>query len=122
MKRTYLTSISLAGLLGAGLCAVPATPAVADSPRPLLTAISSEESVEPWQQFRISGATHRIKAGSPVTLEQWQGSRWTALPARVAVSPSGTYAMRVKLGAKGNNALRLVGPNVVSRVVVVKVR
>ncbi len=102
----------------------PARPAPA-KPTPAkaaLTAKASATTVKAWEQFRISGTATGIKAGTTVTLQQKQGAKWVSLPASVAVNKSGTYSMRVKLGIKGKNELRVAGGGVVSPVLTVTVR
>ncbi|MEV0263949.1 hypothetical protein AB0I49_21775 [Streptomyces sp. NPDC050617] len=97
----------------------PAKPAPAKA---ALTAKASATSVKAWEQFRISGTATGIKAGTTVTLQQKQGAKWVSLPASVAVNKSGTYSLRVKLGIKGKNELRIAGGGVVSPVLTVTVR
>ncbi|MEV0279352.1 hypothetical protein AB0I22_23600 [Streptomyces sp. NPDC050610] len=97
----------------------PAKPAPAKA---ALTAKASATSVKAWEQFRISGTATGIKAGTTVTLQQKQGAKWVSLPASVAVNKSSTYSMRVKLGIKGKNELRIAGGGVVSPVLTVTVR
>ncbi|MFE7115725.1 hypothetical protein ACFU99_09920 [Streptomyces sp. NPDC057654] len=97
----------------------PAKPAPAKA---ALTAKASATSVKAWEQFRISGTATGIKAGTTVTLQQKQGAKWVSLPASVPVNKSGTYSLRVKLGIKGKNELRIAGGGVVSPVLTVTVR
>ncbi|MEU7042757.1 hypothetical protein AB0A77_17065 [Streptomyces varsoviensis] len=103
--------------------AAPAKPAPAKpAAKAALTAKASVNSVKAWEQFRVSGTATGIKAGTSVTLQQKQGAKWVSLPATVAVNKSGTYSMRVKLGIKGKNELRVAGGGAVSPVVTVTVR
>ncbi|MFH8628371.1 hypothetical protein ACH4CC_00590 [Streptomyces lydicus] len=96
---------------------VAAAPAAAS-----LTAQASATTVKAWEQFRISGTAKGIKAGTKVTVQQKQGTKWVSLPAQTPVNTSGTYSVRVKLGIKGVNQLRMGVGATVSPVVTVTVR
>ncbi len=89
---------------------------------PALTAKASATTVNAWQEFRISGTAKGIKPGTNVTVQQKQGTKWVSLPARTPVNASGTYSVRVKLGIKGVNQLRMGAGSIVSPVVKVTVR
>jgi hypothetical protein len=118
-----LTAVALAGAVGgaAASSAVPAPPsgAIAEdlATRPALSAHATARSVGAWEEFRIHGSARHIRSGTPVTLQQKQGERWVSLPATTKTSGSGEYSLRVKLGIKGENALRVVGGGAVSPVV-----
>ncbi|MEV6752539.1 hypothetical protein [Streptomyces sp. NPDC051214] len=118
----------LAGPAAAGAGAVSphispvAGAATTAAPRPTLTAKSTTAKVRAWQNFYIYGVGRNMKAGTRVTLQQKQGKRWVSLPASVYTARNGTYKMRVKLGLKGRNALRIVGGRAISPVVFVTVR
>ncbi|MFD0554704.1 hypothetical protein ACFQ0X_40240 [Streptomyces rectiviolaceus] len=92
------------------------------APRPTLTAKSTVSSVRAWHNFRIYGVGRHMRPGTRVTLQQKQGKWWVSLPASVYTARSGAYNMRVKLGWKGRNALRIVGGRAISPVVRVTVR
>ncbi|WP_371531074.1 hypothetical protein OG302_38080 [Streptomyces sp. NBC_01283] len=92
------------------------------APRPTLTAKSTVSSVRAWQDFHVYGVARHMRAGTRVTLQQKQGKRWVSLPASVYTARNGAYNMRVKLGWKGRNSLRIVGGGAVSPVVYVTVR
>ncbi|WP_433857504.1 hypothetical protein [Streptomyces kronopolitis] len=96
---------------------VAAAPAAAS-----LTAKASATTVNAWQEFRISGAAKGLKAGTKVTVQQKQGSKWVSLPAQSPVNSKGAYSVRVKLGLKGVNQLRIGAGATVSPVVKVTVR
>ncbi|GLW17290.1 hypothetical protein ACFXN2_30390 [Streptomyces kronopolitis] len=96
---------------------VAAAPAAAS-----LTAKASATTVNAWQEFRISGAAKGIKAGTKVTVQQKQGTKWVSLPAQSPVNSKGAYSVRVKLGLKGVNQLRIGAGSTVSPVVKVTVR
>ncbi|GGN58636.1 hypothetical protein GCM10012285_55130 [Streptomyces kronopolitis] len=96
---------------------VAAAPAAAS-----LTAKASATTVNAWQEFRISGAAKGIKAGTKVTVQQKQGTKWVSLPAQSPVNSKGAYSVRVKLGLKGVNQLRIGAGTTVSPVVKVTVR
>ncbi|MFF4950370.1 hypothetical protein [Streptomyces chattanoogensis] len=87
-----------------------------------LTAKASATTVDAWQEFRVSGTAKGIKAGTKVTVQQKQGSKWVALPAQAPVNTTGTYSVRVKLGLKGVNQLRVGADGAISPVVSVTVR
>ncbi|WP_171162053.1 hypothetical protein [Streptomyces sp. I05A-00742] len=135
MNRAYRLAIS--GVLAAGLvaggaaAAVAATPAHATSAsassstaaaKPALTAKASTDTVKAWQEFRVGGKATDIKAGTTVTLQQKQGAKWVSLPAKVTVNKNSAYSMRVKLGIKGKNSLRVTGGGAVSDPFFVTVR
>lgn len=129
MSVTGIAALAvLAGPAAAGAGAVsphgPQTPGAAASaaPRPTLTAKATVGSVRAWQQFRVYGVSHHMRTGTRVTLQQKQGKRWVSLPASVNTTRAATYNMRVKLGLKGRNSLRIVGGGAVSPVVTVTVR
>ncbi|GAA2930045.1 hypothetical protein GCM10020221_27300 [Streptomyces thioluteus] len=136
MNRAYRLAIS--GVLTAGLVAGGAATAFAaapapaaahkavaaakPAPKPALTAQASAQAVKAWQEFRVTGKATAIKPGTTVTLQQQKGTKWTALPAKVTVNKNSTYSMRVKLGIKGKNTLRVAGGGAVSAPFVVTVR
>ncbi|MBW5420388.1 hypothetical protein GKQ77_02230 [Streptomyces sp. BG9H] len=102
----------------------PAGPASAadDSSPPTLTAQTSVSSVRAAQEFRVFGESRHMPPGTPVSLQQQQGTRWVDLPASVRTTPRGTYSMRVVLGIEGRNALRVTGGGAVSPVVHIMVQ
>ncbi|MEU6853926.1 hypothetical protein ABZ901_28855 [Actinacidiphila alni] len=114
---TLLTAAPVAQAAAAG--SVTMAPAAA---RPSLTAKASVGSIKAWQQFRVYGSTKNIKAGTRVTLQQLQKKRWVSLPASMNTNRNATYNLRVKLGIKGVNQLRIVGGGATSNVVKVTVR
>ncbi|MEU6992413.1 hypothetical protein ABZ953_17365 [Streptomyces sp. NPDC046465] len=87
-----------------------------------LTAKPSATSVKAWQELRVGGKATGIKAGSKVTLQQKQRGTWKSLPAGTSVNKSGAYSMRVKLGLKGKNELRVKSGATLSPVFNVTVR
>lgn len=87
-----------------------------------LTAKPSATSVKAWQELRVSGKATGITAGSKVTLQQKQRGTWKSLPASTSVNKSGAYSMRVKLGLKGKNDLRVKSGATLSPVFNVTVR
>ncbi|MFH8345210.1 hypothetical protein [Streptomyces sp. NPDC018045] len=133
MNRAY--RLAAAGVLSAALVAgtaaaasaAPAAPAAhsaaAKAPqKATLTAKASTGTVKAWQEFRISGTSTGIKAGTKVTVQQKQGAKWVSLPAGVNVNKTGGYSLRVKLGIKGANQLRMAGGGAISPVITVTVR
>ncbi|MGW7485777.1 hypothetical protein [Streptomyces sp. NPDC054786] len=128
----YVTVGAIAvSLLAGGSAAAFAAPQDLHSPAPVvatapataaLTAKASATTVNAWQQFRISGTAKGIKAGTKVTVQQKQGTKWVSLPAQTPVNSGGTYSVRVKLGLKGVNQLRMGAGSTVSPVVTVTVR
>ncbi|MFC5724018.1 hypothetical protein ACFP1Z_28010 [Streptomyces gamaensis] len=138
MNRAYrlaLVGTVTAAVLATGAAAAVAAPistaptaaasaasTTAVAAKPALTAKPSTASVKAWQEFRVNGKATAIKPGTVVTLQQKQGSKWVSLPARVQVKKDSTYSMRVKLGIKGKNSLRIVGGQAVSPVFTVTVR
>ncbi|MET9591737.1 hypothetical protein ABZY45_12265 [Streptomyces sp. NPDC006516] len=115
-----LTAVALAGAVGGATASsgVPAPPSGASArdlaTRPALSAHATARSVGAWEEFRIHGSARNISSGTPVTLQQKQGKRWVSLPATMRTAGSGEYSLRVKLGIKGENALRIVGGGAVS--------
>ncbi|MEV6118287.1 hypothetical protein AB0L59_38910 [Streptomyces sp. NPDC052109] len=68
----------------------------------------SADNVRAWQHFRLRG-TADVPAGSRVILQQQVGGQgWISLPASMNTDAHSTYNMRVALGMKGHNKLRLV--------------
>ncbi|MEV0372832.1 hypothetical protein AB0I10_23915 [Streptomyces sp. NPDC050636] len=122
--------VAVALLAGGGAAAFAApthlhspTPVVATAPAAAsLTAKASATTVNAWQEFRIAGVAKGIKAGSKVNVQQKQGAKWVSLPASAPVNTSGAYGVRVKLGIKGVNELRVAADRTVSPVVTVTVR
>ncbi|MFB4426704.1 hypothetical protein C5F59_037160 [Streptomyces sp. QL37] len=118
-----LTAVALAGAVGgaAASSGVPAPPAGERAQdlatRPALSAHATARTVTAWEEFRIHGSARNVGSGTPVTLQQKQGKRWVSLPATMRTASSGEYTLRVKLGIKGENALRIVGGGAVSPVV-----
>ncbi|MFI9272031.1 hypothetical protein ACIGXM_15095 [Kitasatospora sp. NPDC052896] len=119
-------SVLSLGLAGTAMAATPAAhPAPATQHAAVhagITAHSSASSVRAWQQFRVTGTTTGLKAGSKVTLQQKQHGKWVALPASAPTARNGAYSLGVKLGLKGVNELRMVNGNTVSPVFTVTVR
>ncbi|MFF2805616.1 hypothetical protein ACFVT2_00260 [Streptomyces sp. NPDC058000] len=98
-------------------------PVVATAPATAaLTAKASATTVNAWQQFRITGAAKGIKPGTKITVQQKQHTKWVSLPAQAPINTSGSYAVRVKLGIKGVNELRIAVGSTVSPIVKVTVR
>ncbi|MFG3498766.1 hypothetical protein [Streptomyces sp. NPDC047928] len=92
---------------------------------PSHSAKASAKNVRAWQQFRIRGVAKNVSPGSRVTLQQKLGDRnWVTLPASMHTNSRSMYNMRVMLGMKGHNKLRLVDSRkrVVSPVIDVWVR
>ncbi|MEI5103450.1 hypothetical protein RB200_39235 [Streptomyces sp. PmtG] len=87
-----------------------------------LTAKPSATSVKAWQELRVSGKATGIKAGSKAGLQQKQRGTWKTLPASTTVNKSGAYTLRVKLGLKGKNELRMKSGATLSPVFTVTVR
>ncbi|NEB78792.1 hypothetical protein G3I40_26765, partial [Streptomyces sp. SID14478] len=77
--------------------------------RPTLTARATASSVKLWQEFRIYGQSAHMRAGTRVTLQQKQGNVWKYLPVSMNTTRTGAYNLRVKLGLRGVNQLRMVG-------------
>ncbi|MGW5735092.1 MULTISPECIES: hypothetical protein [Streptomyces] len=137
LKYASVKYVSVAGIAALAVLAGPAVagagavtphggdapaPAATAAPRPTLTAKSTVAGVRAWHDFRIYGVAHHMRAGTRVTLQQKQGKRWVSLPASVYTARNGAYNMRVKLGLKGRNSLRIVGGGAISPVVYVTVR
>ncbi|MFJ8750078.1 hypothetical protein ACIREO_12220 [Streptomyces sp. NPDC102441] len=118
-----LTAVALAGAVGgaAASSGVPAPPsgerAQDLATRPALSAHATARNVSAWEEFRIHGSARNVGSGTPVTLQQKQGKRWVSLPVTMRTARSGEYTLRVKLGMKGENALRMIGAGAVSPVV-----
>ncbi|PWI40991.1 hypothetical protein [Streptomyces sp. ICBB 8177] len=131
-KRNSLR-LAAVGAMGAVTLALAGTTAMAATPaahhqaavtaaRASLTAKPSVTTVKAWQQFRVTGTATGLKAGSKVTLQQVQHGKWVTLPASTTVTRSGAYSLRVELGLKGKNQLRMVSGSTVSAVFDVTVR
>ncbi|MEV7106442.1 hypothetical protein [Streptomyces atroolivaceus] len=117
-----LTAAVLAGAVGGAVASsgVPAPPsgerALDPATRPALSAHATARDVAAWEEFRIHGSARNVGSGTPVTLQQKQGERWVTLPATMRTADSGEYSLRVKLGMRGDNALRIAGGGAVSPV------
>ncbi|MQY34586.1 hypothetical protein SRB17_25560 [Streptomyces sp. RB17] len=62
-----------------------------------------------WQQFRLRGVAGLVPCGTRVILQQQVAKRgWVDLPASMYTDARSTYTMRVVLGVKSHNQLRLV--------------
>ncbi|GAA3161435.1 MULTISPECIES: hypothetical protein [Streptomyces] len=129
--RLTAVSVITASLLVGGGAAAFAAPAQLHSPTPVsatapatasLTAKASVSSAGAWEEFRITGTSHGIAAGTKVTVQQKQGTRWVSLPAQTPVNATGAYSVRVKLGIKGVNHLRMAVNTTVSPELTVTVR
>ncbi|MFF4740676.1 hypothetical protein ACFY2W_33020 [Streptomyces sp. NPDC001262] len=126
VSAAALTTALVAGATATAVAApVDAAPTAVTAPtaaKPALTAKASVASVSAWQEFRVTGKATDIAADTKVTLQQKQGAKWVSLPATVVVNKSHAYSMRVKLGIKGRNALRIAGGGAVSPEFTVMVR
>jgi hypothetical protein len=114
----------LAAVPAAQVAAAPAT-AVSVSPsavKPSLTAHATVKSIRAWSQFRVYGSSSHLRAGTRVTLQQLQRKGWVSLPAHMNTNRKGAYSLRVMLGLKGVNQIRIAGGGAVSPVVKVTVR
>ncbi|MFC8595158.1 hypothetical protein [Streptomyces atroolivaceus] len=117
-----LTAAALAGAVGGALASsgVPAPPsgerAQDPATRPALSAHATARDVAAWEEFRVHGSARNVGSGTAVTLQQKQGERWVTLPATMRTADTGEYSLRVKLGMRGDNALRIVGGGAVSPV------
>ncbi|MHC5907481.1 hypothetical protein ACVNF4_26870 [Streptomyces sp. S6] len=119
-----IASLALAGTAIAAPAATPAAhqAAVQQAAKATITAKPSVTAVRAWQEFKVTGTTTGIKAGEKVTLQQKQSGKWVSLPAATPVNKTGGYALRVKLGLKGKNDLRIVHGTTASPVFNVTVR
>ncbi|MFJ9927796.1 hypothetical protein ACIRU5_17400 [Streptomyces misionensis] len=119
-------SLALAGTAMAATpaahTAAPAAARTAQAAKASITATPSVSSVRAWTLFRVTGKTTGLQAGSKVTLQQKQGTKWVTLPASTPIARSGSYALRVELGLKGKNDLRMVSGSTTSPVFNVTVR
>ncbi|MET9800272.1 hypothetical protein [Streptomyces sp. NPDC006368] len=112
--RTWGAGITAAVVIGSvGAAAAvasptPHTPAVARTAVTDASATTTAKSVRAWEQFRIRGVAKNLRPGSTVTLQQKQGKRWVSLPASMQTTSRSTYSLRVMLGFKGHNKLRMV--------------
>ncbi|WFB07816.1 hypothetical protein LRS74_12755 [Streptomyces sp. LX-29] len=136
MKRTHrlavAATLAAALLTGGAATAMAATAPAKPAPvktapakpqaKTTITAKSSVDIVRAWQEFRVTGKTTGIKAGSKVSLQQKQRGKWVTLPASTVVNKSGAYSLRVKLGAKGKNELRMASGSTHSAAFTVAVR
>lgn len=131
LNHVWVTGIATAAVLigsvGAALAGVSPTPSDGKKPArataPVAASASaSVKTVSAWQQFRIRGAVKHMPPGTRITLQQKRGKSWLTLPASMNTTRKSTYNMRVVLGFKGHNKLRLVaGRHVVSPVISVRV-
>ncbi|MFJ5675202.1 hypothetical protein [Streptomyces sp. NPDC093097] len=129
--RYAAVGMAAVALFAGGTAAAFAAPEQVHTPAPVvatapanatLTAKASATTVKAWQEFRITGIAKGIKAGSKVTVQQKQGAKWVSLPAQAPINHSGSYGIRVELGIKGLNHLRIASGSTLSPVVQVTVR
>lgn len=129
--RTTLTGIVtaalLAGSMGVAAAVIEPKPAAnakktsisaaADGKhqRHALTARSTAAGIQAWRQFRVYGSAKELRPGTRVALQQKRGKRWVTLPASMNTTRKATYKMRVYLGLKGRNTLRIIGGGLVSK-------
>ncbi|WP_353946828.1 hypothetical protein ABII15_37865 [Streptomyces sp. HUAS MG91] len=92
------------------------------APKPTLSAKATVKSAKAWQEFRVYGSSTRMAAGTRVTLQQLQKKGWVSLPIHMNTTRSHTYNLRVKLGIKGLNKIRIAGGGAVSNTVQVTIR
>lgn len=132
-RRASVTAIAAAALVAGSVGAAVAVVSPSTSPvhttangkmnaRSALTASATVSSTWAWQQFRVHGTAKHIRPGARVTLQQRQGKRWVSLPASMNTNRASAYNMRVMLGLRGHNSLRIVSGGTVSRVIHVWVR
>jgi hypothetical protein len=130
-RLTRTAALSTAAFLLAAVPAVQvaaaASTAVSQSEvraaaKPALTAHATVKSIGAWQQFRVYGSSSHLRAGTRVTLQQLQRKHWVSLPAHMNTNRKGAYSLRVMLGLKGVNQIRIAGGGAVSPVVKVTVR
>lgn len=133
-RRSLLRTTAVSALIVSVLL-IPATAALAagSGPEPhpaqagaepvaaTLTAKASVSHIRAWEEMRVTGKVTGLKAGSKVTLQQKQHGAWKALPASTVTNASGSYGLRLKLGLKGKNELRVASGATVSPVVTVTV-
>ncbi|MFV2120085.1 hypothetical protein ACE14D_17245 [Streptomyces sp. Act-28] len=118
----------VAGSIGATVAVASPSPTQhkpASATAPAFSAKTSMKNVRAWQQFRVRGVARNVPPGSRVTLQQKvNGSGWATLPASMNTNSRSMYNMRVVLGMRGHNKLRLVDSRrqVVSPVIDVWVR
>jgi hypothetical protein len=135
ISKRHSLRTAVVGVLGAASLAIAGTAMAATTPaanvgvaqqavpaKAGITAKPSVSSVRAWQLFRVTGQTTGLKAGSKVTLQQKQHSKWVSLPASTTTSRNGSYSLGVKLGLKGKNDLRIVSGTTASPVFNVTVR
>ncbi|MEV3987386.1 hypothetical protein AB0J57_00595 [Streptomyces sp. NPDC049837] len=115
--RTWGAGIAAAALIAGSVgtavavtspSSAPGKAAASSTALTTASAHATMKSVRAWQQFRIRGVIKSLRPGSKVTLQQKQGKRWVTLPASMNTTSRSTYSMRVMLGLKGHNKLRLV--------------
>ncbi|MGW4031452.1 hypothetical protein ACWEFL_19425 [Streptomyces sp. NPDC004838] len=149
IKRTTVTAITTAALLAGSVSVAMAVADPAPSPhtktttarqnsengtdgkrdkrgqddrRGPITARATSQYVHAWQQFRVYGTAKELRPGTKVSLQQKQGKRWVTLPVSMKTSGKSTYKLRVTLGLKGPNNLRIVGGGQASAPFTVTVR
>ncbi|MFE9724977.1 hypothetical protein ACFYQ5_15625 [Streptomyces sp. NPDC005794] len=76
-----LTAAAPAGAVGGAVASsgVPAPPSGERArdlaSRPALSAHATARTVAAWEEFRIHGSARNVRSGTPVTLQQKQGTR-----------------------------------------------
>jgi hypothetical protein len=87
-----------------------------------IVAAPETGSVRAWQEFRVVGSAAELRPGTRIALQQRRGERWVTLPASMETARDGSFALRVALGIKGPNTLRVVGGGQASAPFTVAVR
>ncbi|MFV0131425.1 hypothetical protein ACLGI4_27570 [Streptomyces sp. HMX112] len=129
-SRTWVTGFTTAAVLAGSVGAAVAVSSVSPADRKVTAPVTAKasastttKSVRAWQQFRVRGVVKGMRPGTRVTLQQKQGKAWVSLPASMNTTRKSTYNLRVVLGLKGHNKLRIVaGGRPVSPVMNVWVR
>ncbi|WP_329126677.1 hypothetical protein [Streptomyces sp. NBC_01465] len=119
---TRTATLTATALLLAAAPVVQASAAPTAAPRPTLSAKATVKSIAAWHQFRVYGSSGHMRAGTRVTLQQLQRKHWVSLPIHMNTTRTGAYNLRVELGLRGANKIRIVGGGAVSPTVSVTIR
>ncbi|MYT30169.1 MULTISPECIES: hypothetical protein [unclassified Streptomyces] len=117
--RTTIIGAACAALLAGGAGTAVAVPSavpdlhsatVATAVAKAHEAISvkaNTKSVKAGQTVTLSGRTKGIKLGSKLTVQHMNKGKWTTLHASTKTKHGGNYSVKVKLGKKGKEKLRV---------------
>ncbi|SHN29066.1 hypothetical protein MOV08_11185 [Streptomyces yunnanensis] len=117
--RTTTIGLACAALLAGGAGTAVAAPsavpdlhsravaAAAATSHEKIDVKASAKSVKAGESVTLSGRTKGIPTGSKLTVQHLNKGKWTTLHASTKTKHGGHYSVKVKLGKKGKEKLRV---------------